>query len=226
MAIPPNPNYIDYDFSDPLCYPGSGTTLFDLTSNGLNGTMSNLTFTSPYLTYNGSTSQVLRPDALSLEPGTGDFSIEVWLKYDVVTGLTRTFLSKTDNGGGSGDWGYGFRTSTISRVYFEVGNGTASVTSPEFTVSANTWFQIVGVWTNVASNTIQLYINGVSQGSNAHSFTSVKNTSRPLYLGNYNGNEYAQQFDGDMGIVRYYNKALTSSEILQNFNYDKTKYGL
>jgi len=215
-----------YDPSNSQSYPGSGTTLFDLTSNALNGTMSNLTFTSPYLTYNGSTSQVLRPDALALEPGAGDFSIEVWVKYDVVTGQTRTFLSKTDNGGGAADWGYGFRTSTISRVYFEVGNGTTSTTSPEFIVSANTWFQIVGVWTNVASNSIALYINGASQGSNLHSFASVKNTSRPLYLGNYNGNEFAQQFDGDMGVVRYYNKALSASEVLQNFNADKTKYGL
>ena len=215
-----------YDPSNSQSYPGSGTTLFDLTSNALNGTMSNLTFTSPYLTYNGTTSQVLRPDALALEPGASDFSIEVWLKYDVVTGQTRTFLSKTDNGGEAADWGYGFRTSTISRVYFEVGNGTTSVTSPQFIVSPNTWYQVVGVWTNVASNSIALYINGVLQGSNSHSFASVKNTSRPLYLGNYNGNEFPQQFDGDMGIVRYYNKALTGSEISQNFNADKTKYGL
>ncbi len=215
-----------YDPSNPLSYPGSGTTLFDLTSNALNGTMSNLTFTSPYLTYNGSTSQVLRPDALALEPNTGDFSIEVWVKYDVVTGQTRTFLSKTDNGGGAADWGYGFRTSTISRLYFEVGNGGTSTTSPQFIVSANTWYQVVGVWTNVASNSIALYVNGVSQGSNLHSFASVKNTSRPLYLGNYNGNEFPQQFDGDIGVVRYYNKSLSASEILQNFDADKSKYGL
>jgi len=215
-----------YDPSNSRSYPGSGTTLFDLTSNALNGTMSNLTFTSPYFTYNGSTSQVLRPDALSLEPGGGDFSIEVWLRYDVITGQTRTFLSKTDNGGGAADWGYGFRTLSNGRTYFEVGSGGASITSPEFIVSRNIWYQVVGVWTNVASNSIALYINSVSQGSNAHAFGTVKNTSRPLYLGNYNGNEFAQQFDGDIGVVRYYNKALTASEVLQNFNADKAKYGL
>jgi len=215
-----------YDPSNSQSYPGSGTTLFDLTSNALNGTMSNLTFTSPYLTYNGSTSQVLRPDALALEPGAGDFSIEVWLRYDVIAGQTRTFLSKTDNGGGAADWGYGFRTLSNGRTYFEVGSGGASVTSPEFIVSTNIWYQVVGVWTNLASNSIALYINSVSQGSNAHSFATVKNTSRPLYLGNYNGNEFAQQFDGDMGVVRYYNKALSASEILQNYNADKSKYGL
>jgi len=82
------------------------------------------------------------------------------------------------------------------------------------------------VWTNVASNSIALYVNGVSQGSNLHSFASVKNTRRPLYLGNYNGNEFPQQFDGDIGVVRYYNKSLSASEILQNFDADKSKYGL
>ena len=37
---------LNLDAGDPRSYPGSGTTLFDLTSNALNGTMSNLTFTS------------------------------------------------------------------------------------------------------------------------------------------------------------------------------------
>jgi hypothetical protein len=84
----------------------------------------------------------------------------------------------------------------------------------------------VGVWTNVASNSIGLYINGVSQGSNSHSFTSVKNSTNPLYLGNYNGNEFQQSLNGRMGIFRMYNKALSSAEILQNFNANKSLYGL
>ena len=37
MAIPPT-SFIKYDFSDPACYPGSGTTITDLSTN-LNGTL-------------------------------------------------------------------------------------------------------------------------------------------------------------------------------------------
>jgi hypothetical protein len=216
-----------YDPSNSLSYSGSGTTLTDLTGAGLNGTMTAITYTNPYFTYNGSTSQVSIADNASLEPGTGDWTVEVWLRYNVIAGKTRTYVSKTNNGGGSADWGYGFRTNAnLNTTYFEVGNGTTSVTSPSTSVTTGVWYQIVGVWTNVALNSIALYKNGAIVGNNSHSFTSVKNTTTPLYLGNYNGNEFAQQFDGNMGIVRIYNKALTDAEVLNNYNANKALYGL
>ena len=117
-----------------------------------------------------------------LEPGTGDWTIEAWVYYSVITGSTRTFISKTNNGGGAGDWSYGLRTLANGATRFEVGDGTTSVNSPSYTVSLGQWYQVVGVWTNVASNSIGLYINGVSQGSNSHSFTSVKNSTNPSVL--------------------------------------------
>ena len=107
-----------------------------------------------------------------------------------------------------------------------MGNGTTSLPSPSYNVTTNTWYQIVGVWTNIASNSIALYVNGNSQGSNSHSFTSVKNTTSPLYIGSFNGGQFPQWLDGDAGIVRIYDSALTPSEITQNFNADKSKYGL
>lgn len=207
-------------------YPGTGTTLFDLSGNGLNGTMSNLTYTNPYLTYNGTSSTVSITDNALLEPGSGDFTLESWLYYTTITGSSRAVISKTDNGGLASSWSYGLRTVANGNTYMEVGNGTTSVTSPTFTASTGTWYQIVGVWTNVASNSIALYVNGVSQGSNSHSFASVKNSTNPLYLGSYNGGEFSQWFNGRMGIVRYYSKALSGAEVLQNYNANKGIYGL
>jgi hypothetical protein len=216
-----------YDPSDTASYPGSGTTLTNLLGTGLNGTMTSLTYTSPYLTYNGSTSQVSIADNASLEPGSGDFTVEVWIRYNVITGKTRTYLSKTDNLGLAASWSYGFRTNSVTSVtYFEVGNGTTAVTSPSTSVTTGVWYQIVGVWTNVAADTIALYKNGALVGSNAHTFTSVKNSTNPLYLGNYNGNEFDQAFAGDMGIVRIYNRALSAAEILNNYDANKSFYGL
>ncbi len=218
---------LQYNPFDTASYPGTGTTLSNIAGAGLSGTMTSITYTSPYFSFNGTTSQVSVADNASLEPGSGDWTIEVWLRYSVITGRTRTFLSKTNNGGGSADWGYGFRTNpTTSVTYFEVGNGTNSITSPTTSVTSNVWYQIVGVWTNVALNSIALYKNGVFVGSNTHSFASIRDTSNPLYLGNYNGNEFAQQFQGDMGIVRMYNRALTASEVLNNYDANKNIYGL
>jgi hypothetical protein len=215
-----------YDPSNPSSYSGSGTVINDLSSNGLNGTMSNITFTSPYFTFNGTSSEISVADNALLEPGSGDWSIEFWVNHSVIAGASRILIAKTD-GGASADWGYGLRTVANSNTFMEVGNGgVTSVTSPLTGLSINTWYQVVGVWTNVASNSIALYINGNLIGSNSHSFASIKNTTSPLYLGSFNGGQFSQWLNGRMGVVRIYNSALSSSEILQNFDADKSKYGL
>lgn len=216
-----------YDPSNPASYPGTGTTINNLAVASLPGTLSNITYTSPYLSYNGTSSTTSIADNALLEPGTGDFTLEAWVYYSVLAGSTRTFISKVDSGGLASNWSYGLRTNgTTGATYLEVGNGTTSNSSPAYTVTTGQWYQIVGVWTNVASNSIALYVNGASQGSNSHSFTSVKNSANPLYLGSYNGGEYSQWFNGRMGIVRYYNAALNASQILQNYNSNRAIYGL
>lgn len=216
-----------YDPSNSSSYSGSGTTVNSLAPTNLTGTMSNITYTNPYFSYNGTSSSLSVADNSLLEPGAGDFTVEAWVYYSVLAGSTRTFVSKVDNGGLASNWSYGLRTNgTTGATYFEVGNGTTSITSPTFTVTTGQWYQIVGVWTNVASNSIALYVNGASQGSNSHAFTSVKNSTNPLYLGSYNGGEYSQWFNGRMGVVRMYNAALSSSEVLGNYNATKSIYGL
>ena len=214
----PVPNSIlNLDADNSLSYAGTGTTWFDMTANDLDASLTNMSYTDPYFTFNGTNSTASIADNALLEPGTGDFTLEAWVYYSTIAGSQRTFISKTNNGGGAADWSYGLRTNSAGATYIEVGNGTTSVTSPSYTVSTGQWYHIVGVWTNVASNSIALYINGVSQGSNSHSFTSVKNSTNPLYLGSYNGGEYSQWFDGKISAVRYYNKALTAEEVTQNF---------
>ena len=207
-------------------YPGSGTTLFDGAGNLLNGTMSNLTYTAPYMTYNGTSSRVSIADSALLEPSTGSFTVEAWVYYSTITGSTRTVLAKTDNGGTSAVWSYGLRTIASGSTYLEVGNGTTSIASPAYTVSTGIWYQLVGVWTNSGTKTIAFYVNGVSQGSNTHTFTSVKNSSNPLYFGSYNGGEFSQWLNGRMGIVRYYNTALTAAQVAQNYNGSRSIYGI
>ena len=215
-----------YDPSDTASYPGSGTTISNLASTALPGSMSNITYTDPYFTYNGTSSTTSVADNALLEPGAGDFTLEAWVYYSAIAGSSRVIVAKTD-GGNSADWGYGIRTISNGSTYLEVGNGSTTVTSPTFTVTTGQWYHIVGVYTNVASNSIELYVNGVSQGSNAHSFASVKNTTRPLFFGSFDGGAtFGQWFNGRMGATRMYNSALTAGQVLQNYNANKSTYGL
>ena len=215
-----------YDPANITSYPGTGTIINSLAPINLTGAMSNITFTDPYFAYNGTSSTVSVADNAAIEPGSGDFTVETWVNATTLTGSSRVILGKFNNGGASQHVSYAIRSLATGVTRFEVGNGTSTVNSPTFTLSTNTWYQIVGVWTNVASNSIELYVNGVSQGSNAHAFASILNSTNPLYLGSYNGGEYPQWWDGRIGIVRMYSRALNSSQISQNYNANKAAYGL
>jgi len=224
-VVPPVP-VLYYDPSNSLSYPGSGTTINSIAPTNLTGTLSNITYTNPYFTYNGSNATMSVADNSLLEPGAGDFTLEAWVYYSAFAGSSRCVLTKTD-GGLAAEWGYGIRTTTSGSTYMEVGNGTTTVTTPTYTVSTGQWYHIVGVWTNISANSIALYVNGVSQGSNSHSFTSVKNTTRPLSLGSFDGGAtFGQWFNGRMGIYRQYNSALSAAQVVANYNTTKGIYGL
>jgi hypothetical protein len=217
-----------YDPSNSSSYPGTGTTVNDLSGNGLNGAMSNITFTSPYFAYNGTSSQVQVVDNVLLEPGSGDWTMEVWVNQAVLG--NDVVLGKFDNGGLAQDVSYSIRT-TNTTYYAQLGSGsgvgsTLFVDSTPYIGTLNTWYQIVYVFTNVAANTLETFVNGVSIGSVSHSLTSILNSTNPLYIGSYNGGEFSQWFDGKIGITRLYNASLTSTQVLQNYNADKSKYGL
>jgi hypothetical protein len=210
-----------YDPSNSSSYSGTGTTVNDLSGNGLNGTMSNITFTNPYFTYNGSSSQIAIADNVLLEPGSGDWTMEVWVNQSVSG--NDVVLGKFPPGGAQTS--YAIRT-TATTYYGQLGSSSSFQNSTNYVGTIGTWYQIVYVFTNVAANTLQTFVNGSSIGSVAHSLSSILNTTTGLYIGSYNNGEYPQYFDGKIGITRLYNVSLTSTQVLQNYNADKSKYGL
>jgi hypothetical protein len=229
--VPPTPTpdnslVLYYDPSNPSSYPGSGTTITDLSGNGRNGTMSNISFTSPYFIYNGSSSQISVADNVLLEAGSGDWTMEVWVNQSVAG--NDVVLGKFDPGGLASDVSYSIRT-TNTTYYAQLGSGSGStlyVNSTNHVGTINTWYQLVYVFTNVAANTFQTFVNGSSIGTVSHNLSGLLNTTANLYIGSYNNGEYSQWFDGKIGITRLYKKALTATEVLNNYNADKSKYGL
>ena len=215
-----------YDPSNSSSYSGSGTTINSLAPTNLTGAMSNITFTSPYFSYNGTSSQITVTDNALLEPGSGNWTMEAWVYLSNTGAGPKTILGKFDPGGLAADVSYSMRISTAN-AYAQIGDGTgAYVDSISYTLTINTWTQIVYVWTNGATKTLQTYINGTSIGSVNHTLNSILNTPSNLYLGSYNGGEYAQWMNGRIGITRLYNAALTAGQVLQNYNANRATYGL
>lgn len=202
-------------------YSGTGTTVNDISGNGMNGTLSNVTTSATDFTFNGSNSQVSIPDNAVLEPGTGNWTIEVWFKPTVVSG---TLLGKYNNGGNTANISYALRMGA-NYIRADFSNGSTGFTSDNYTLTPNNWVQMVYVW-NKTNNVLYTYSNGVIKQTKTITISGILNSITNLFLGSYNGGEYPQYFNGQIGVVRMYNKPLTDSEVLNNFNTTKVTYGL
>jgi type II secretory pathway pseudopilin PulG len=202
-------------------YSGTGTTVNDISGNGMNGTLSNVTTSATAFTFNGSNSQVSIPDNAVLEPGTGNWTIEVWFKPTVVSG---TLLGKYNNGGNTANISYALRMGA-NYIRADFSNGSTGFSSDNYTLTPNNWVQMVYVW-NKTNNVLYTYSNGVIKQTKTITISGILNSITNLFLGSYNGGEYPQYFNGQIGVVRMYNKPLTDSEVLNNFNTTKAAYGL
>jgi hypothetical protein len=109
-----------------------------------------------------------------------------------------------------------------------IGLDNAYKIAPASTLSANTWFYVTAVCQN-GGGSIDLYKNGVIISGSASSLL----TSGTIQ---YDINEFnvgfrfvggpTDPYTGNITSVSIYNRALTSDEILQNYNATKSRFGL
>ena len=205
------------DAGNSSSYSGSGTTWTDLTGNGNNGTLINgVSYSGSdggYLDFDGSASRV-------------DFSTYVQPAYTSSSSFT-WFI-----------WIYSFETNNNDVI---MGNRNIS--------GSNVWTKLTpkrfewkypdhmnedGTGTNVTTNQWQnicITKNGSSftyykNGSSAETMTSThsKNYTNPFYLAG--DPTYGENTQCRISIVAVYDAALTASEVQQNFDATKGRYGL
>ncbi len=88
-------------------------------------------------------------------------------------------------------------------------------------ISNNTWNHVVSVW-NSADGKIYQYLNNVKTSDNT-SGTSGNINSTQIIIGRESS---SRQFSGGIALVRMYNIALSDSQITQNFNATRGRFGL
>lgn len=208
---------ISLDAGNSSSYSGSGTTWTDLSGNGKNGTwQQSPTFNSASggsIAMGSTTSQYMSSAALGAMP---TFTAEVWVKFNAIPTSNNCIL--TDK----------YTTSGISlslcfrndqKIYggywrSDVWYLTAGTAIP----SINTWYHFAyTVSLSGGTYTYVLYQNGVPVGS------PLTNTVAPTsgntgFLVGTNWNANTTVVNGDIAVVRVYDKALTASEVSQNYN--------
>ena len=215
---------LELDAGDRNSYPGTGTTWRDLSGNSNNGTLTNgPTFNSGNLgsiVFDGVDDYVLCSKQNALVNVT-QFTIGAWMKRNlsnsvVIIGQIETLSNDVS-----------FELWSDGNAYFEVGNGTNG-----YGYIANTstnWQYLMMVFNGtggINSDRLKAYINGTLQtltySGTIPSSTGTVNTN--LNIGAYITN--SNYSNGNISAVQIYNRALSSTEITQNYNATKTRFGL
>ncbi len=95
-------------------------------------------------------------------------------------------------------------------------------------IQSNTWYQAVFICDSGGTN-MRFYINGKAEGGThvGNSWNATYSSLDVRYIGKYEYNGgHSRYFNGEIEAVKIYNRALTSAEVLQNFNATKDRFGL
>ena len=214
------------DAGNDSSYNGSGTTWYDLSGNNRNATLVNTpTFDN---TTNGG---LFSFDDTSYEyatiPNIGDqsvFTVEVWCRvHKSLTGKVTSIVTNQYNLSDRLNFSIGTNRAptsyNMSFGYFRSGWNNVN----GFAASLDTWYHLLGTYDGVA---LKFYKNGVID-------TQVSSSSTPASGGEIRiarrwddvANNSSNFFDGDVSIVRVYSKPLSSVEVTQNYNTEKSRYG-
>ena len=205
-------------------YPGSGTLWRDVSGNGNNGTLIN----GPTFNSDNGGSVVFDGSNDSVTLGTifnytlESFTFSYWVYFN---SLTTNQVNQGPIVFWKGNYrvnGYYDQISTAGSIAFITNqSGVEQISqTPINTIVINRWYNIC--YTRSGSS-VRVYVDGID--SNSISATHINPNSAPsniFRLGVYNVTQIWGNFR--LGYFFSYNRALSATEVLQNYNATKNRY--
>ena len=214
------------DASHPLSYPGTGTTWYDLSGNGNNGTMLNgVAPLSNAMQFDGVDDRVTVSTTKFIYQNL-PFTLTGWVRVTSFGNPYPTLFSLVSDGGGY--WVAISNQSDYLGLYFGAPNtfGRFKTNTPVETF-LNKWVYIAVVYNGngaaVATN-FNAYINGLDTPFNAGG--PMANNNNGNFIGWRSDNANHSRFRGQINDPLIYNRALTAEEVNQNFQATRNKYGI
>ena len=202
----------------PSSYSGTGTTWYDISGNSRNLTMNSLSYSSNdggYIIFDGS--------------HTADSVATYSINFS--NGFTVESVAKFSGSGQEGLFAFNGNGKFINvqaqetNIRWEVDQGSSFETTNSLTSS--TWYHVTCVYegtSNGSSATARIYINGVE--NNTGSLYADRTGTSQSQTSNFELGLHDNYLNGNIALSRMYNKVLSPSEVLQNFNYTKDRFGL
>jgi hypothetical protein len=213
-----------YDAGNVSSYSSPFTTWNDISGNtGRNATLIN----NP--TFNAGNGGSIYTDGLNQSAqtsytgsATDSYTFSAWFKNDNFS-ESKYILGRGRDGEGNG-WSLQLQLNTAGKVSAGVVPTVPSTVglavNGTSTLALNTWYYITGVWT--AGQSIKVYVNGSLEGTTTTSGTSLRTSTNGWWIGSISPSFFTSGYNA---VAQVYNSALSTAEILQNFNADKTRFG-
>jgi hypothetical protein len=215
------------DAGNTKSYPGSGTTWTDLSGRGNNGTLTGgPTYSSSNggsIVFDGTDDYVNVSNSSSLQL-TDSMTISCWFMPSNYASARQGLVGRN----GLNEYTITLEQGGSASFYFaSVGQPGDYFNGASFRPfgQENNVFQQLTIVRDYNTNIVYFYKNGVqvSTGSQSLSGTAKPTaTSNPMTIGYGNGGYY----NGRVASIKLYNRALTASEIQQNFNALRGRFGI
>ena len=203
-------------------YPQSQTTWYDVSINGNNVTLVNgPTFNSSNggsIVFDGVNDYAQITTNLSLFNLTTSATIFQWVRYQ---GARTPFITRKAS---TTFWSISIRPDRSVNIETSTTPDDTPFTLSAAELPSGTWGLLTARWNN--DGTMNGFWNGVNRGTLTQALPSSYANDGAVYFG-WNGVSGNPIYGaGRVGVALIYNRALTNSEILQNYNAQKARYGL
>jgi hypothetical protein len=212
----------DFTQLNPRFWPALGTTktstqVFNDPLGTNITTTSNLTYASNgTFSFNGSTNSLIIP-TINLGNGNLPWTVSAWVNTTTNASSLGSGSVLSNQSGGPVYSMLGVNSGKI--VYWTYQNNAwAQKLGVGTTVNDGIWHQLT--WVNNPNNTMAMYVDGVLD-SNVADSTSGNNNPVDMIGGSWNA-----RFAGSIYVIQIYNTALTASQVSQNFNAYRGRYGV
>jgi hypothetical protein len=215
---------LDLDAAKRDSYVGTGTAWNDISGNRNNGTLINGPTFNPgnggSIQFDGTNDYV--DCGVSNIPLPTNITLSAWINQSVLNAYKNII---TKEGLLGTDLDYGLTTSPNGNLYFWFNNGSFKIheTFTNNINTLNTWYHVTAVFSDT-NNTVQLYANAIQIYNQTESTSLLAHANSKLFVGWRNSLFSGQSFQGNIAQTQIYNRALSATEVLQNYNATKTRY--
>lgn len=233
VSTPVAGSYFWYDPGNTDSYPGTGSTLYDLSGNGrnatVNGSPTHVSGLGGYFDFDGVNDYILSANAFN--GGNNVHTLEVWIRTSALDECIWSDIGQTS----PSPTGYHFSGCQINnisgvqdRIMVSVWNGsnpTDAVANAQGPAALDTWYQIVRVYDGTR---VKGYSNGEFTSNGLPEPFDDPASAWYFAFGHQDSTDIlnltAGMFSGRYGTIRFYNRALSAGEIRKNYQATRPLY--